>query len=41
MDVRLAKISDLEEILSVLDAAREIMRFSGNSGQWVNGYPSK
>jgi len=27
--------------MAVLEAAKGIMRASGNSGQWVNGYPSE
>ena len=40
MLVRSAVPSDIPEIMTVLEAARGIMRASGNSGQWVNGYPS-
>ena len=27
--------------MAVLDAARQIMRSDGNTGQWINGYPSE
>ena len=27
--------------MAVLDAAKKIMRSSGNSGQWINGYPGE
>ena len=38
--IRHAEISDMAEILSVFDAARGIMRASGNLHQWSEGYPS-
>ena len=38
--IRKAKISDVESILTVFDAARAIMVASGNTQQWQNGYPS-
>ena len=41
MTVRKATYLDIPEILPVLDAARGIMRASGNLGQWVGGYPSE
>lgn len=39
--IRAAHTQDLEDILAVLEAARGIMRASGNTGQWTNGYPSR
>ncbi|MCR5571354.1 MAG: N-acetyltransferase [Bacteroidales bacterium] len=41
LTVRQAREADLPEIMAVLEAAKGIMRASGNSGQWVNGYPSE
>lgn len=41
MIIRAAHIDDLKSIMDVLDAAKGIMRASGNTGQWVNGYPSE
>ena len=38
--IRPATTSDLPAILPVLDAARRIMRESGNPNQWADGYPS-
>ena len=32
--------SDLLEIKSIVDKARELMKSSGNVNQWVDGYPS-
>ncbi|MBO6161382.1 MAG: N-acetyltransferase [Bacteroidales bacterium] len=40
LDIRPAKEEDLTAILDILDAARGIMRASGNPTQWVDGYPS-
>ena len=40
MTVRSAHTEDLSAIMTVLEAAKGIMRASGNAGQWVNGYPS-
>jgi len=39
--IRPARSSDMTAILQVMDAARQIMRASGNRHQWVNGYPSE
>lgn len=41
MTIRAAHKADLSEIMAVLEAAKGIMRASGNDGQWVNGYPSE
>ena len=41
MTIRNANTHDLNAIMTVLDAAREIMRSDGNTGQWVNGYPDE
>lgn len=39
--VREARPSDMAEIMKVMDAARKIMRQSGNIHQWGEGYPSE
>lgn len=39
--IRRAVDADLTDILPVVDAARAIMRASGNMDQWVDGYPSR
>lgn len=41
LTVRQARKAELPEIMAVLEAAKGIMRASGNTGQWVNGYPSE
>lgn len=40
-EIRPAVSEDIPGIMPVLAAAKGIMRESGNSGQWVNGYPSE
>ena len=39
--IREARPADLAGIMAVMDAARQIMRRSGNLHQWVAGYPSE
>ena len=39
--VREAKPSDMADIMKVMDAAKKIMRQSGNMHQWGDGYPSE
>lgn len=39
--IRLANTEDVTAIMEVLEAAKGIMRASGNALQWVNGYPSR
>ena len=41
MLIRNATVSDLPVIMTVLEAAKGIMRSSGNLHQWVDGYPSE
>ena len=41
MDIRLAKINELDSILKIYDEAIAFMRAHGNNKQWVNGYPSR
>ena len=41
MHIRPARTEDLQPIMAVIEAAKGIMRASGNTGQWVNGYPSE
>jgi len=40
-NVREAEPTDILEIMKVMDAARSIMRQSGNIHQWGEGYPSE
>jgi len=40
MIIRLATYDEIPAILTVMDAARGIMRASGNMNQWIGGYPS-
>jgi hypothetical protein len=39
--IREAKPADMAEIMQVMDAAKRIMRSSGNMHQWGDGYPSE
>ena len=39
--VREAKPTDMADIMKVMDAAKKIMRQSGNMHQWGEGYPSE
>ncbi|MBO4434145.1 MAG: GNAT family N-acetyltransferase [Bacteroidales bacterium] len=41
LSVKAANTGQTDAIMDVLEAAKGIMRASGNTGQWVNGYPSK
>ena len=40
-NVREARPSDMAEIMKVMNAAKKIMRQSGNMHQWGEGYPSE
>ena len=37
--IRPANETDIPRVMTVLEAAKGIMRASGNMNQWVNGYP--
>ena len=39
--IREATMADMEAIMRVMDAAKAIMRQSGNTHQWTDGYPSE
>ena len=39
--IREARPMDMAEIMKVMDAAKGIMRQSGNMHQWGEGYPSE
>ena len=39
--IREAQPSDMADIILVMDAAKKIMRQSGNMHQWSDGYPSE
>ena len=39
--IRHATVSDLERIMQVLAAAKQVMRRAGNANQWINGYPDE
>ncbi len=39
--IRHATSEDLERIMEVLAAAKQVMRRAGNANQWINGYPDE
>ena len=39
--IREAKTTDITDIMLVMEAAKMIMRSSGNMHQWADGYPSE
>ncbi len=41
MIIRKANKSDIDEIMTVYDKARQFMRDNGNNLQWINGYPQR
>ena len=41
MDIRKAKMEEMDQILDLYQAGRDFMRKTGNLTQWVNGYPSR
>ena len=40
-NIREARPSDIKDIMQVMEAAKKIMRQSGNMHQWTDGYPSE
>ncbi len=41
MEIRRARLEELDEIMSLYSAARSYMRENGNPEQWAGGYPSE
>ena len=39
--IREVQSSDVADVMSVMEAAKKIMRKSGNMNQWTDGYPSE
>lgn len=39
--IREARLTEMADIMKVMDAAKKIMRLSGNMHQWGEGYPSE
>ena len=39
--IREARAEDIPQLMPIFEAARQIMRQSGNVHQWINGYPSE
>lgn len=41
MEIRNTRPEEIDEIMEIYDIARQVMRNSGNSKQWINGYPAR
>lgn len=41
MEIRSARMEDLDSIMLLYDQGRRFMRQNGNRNQWINGYPSR
>ncbi|MBQ3017186.1 MAG: GNAT family N-acetyltransferase [Clostridia bacterium] len=41
MEIRMARLSDLDVIEEIYSKARSFMRKTGNTAQWAGGYPSR
>ncbi|HEY0046086.1 MAG TPA: GNAT family N-acetyltransferase [Flavobacterium sp.] len=41
MEIREAAREDVDKIMPIIDAARQLMRDTGNLTQWTEGYPSR
>ena len=41
MEIRMARLSDLDVIEEIYSQARSFMRKTGNTAQWAGGYPSR
>ena len=41
MNIRPARMEELDEIMALYDQGRRFMRRSGNANQWINGYPGR
>ena len=41
MEIRSTEIKDLPLVMEIYDYARAFMRATGNTTQWIDGYPSE
>lgn len=41
MKIAPAELKDTDQIMLIIEQAKQIMRKNGNLTQWINGYPSK
>lgn len=41
INIRRGRAADIDGIMACYDLARQFMRASGNTVQWINGYPSR
>ena len=41
MEIRKARLEELDTLMALYDGARRYMRANGNMDQWINGYPCR
>ena len=41
MEIRKARLEDLDQLMDIFHTARCFMRQNGNTRQWINGYPQR
>ena len=41
VQIRLARMEDLDRLMEIFDHARSFMKATGNPSQWINGYPQR
>ena len=41
MKIIAAQLEDIDQIMLIIEQAKDIMRKNGNQTQWINGYPSR
>ena len=41
MDIIAAQLEDIDQVMLIIEQAKQIMRANGNQTQWINGYPSR
>lgn len=41
MEIRKARLEELDQLMEIFDKARNFMRSTGNHKQWINGYPQR
>ena len=41
MEIIAAQLEDIDQIMLIIEQAKQIMRANGNQTQWINGYPSR
>lgn len=41
LKIRKARLNEIDQLMNIYDYARQYMQQTGNSNQWINGYPSR